>query len=284
MKTGLVLEGGAMRGLFTCGVLDVLMENEIQFDCAIGVSAGAGFGVNYKSKQPRRAVSYSLFYADDPRFGSWSSFFKTGNMYDADFCYHDMHIHDVPFDFETFKNNPMEFYVVATDIKTGEPVYHKMVDGGFEDLEWIRASAAMPLVSEVVELEGHPLLDGGVADAIPLHYLESQGYDRNVVVLTQPRKFTKERNQFIPMMRQKYKDNVALIEDMESRHIRYNQVRKEIFEKEAQGDLFVIAPEAPLNIPAKTSDQSQLIRVYESGRIAANKVLDDLKNYLNRTK
>jgi predicted patatin/cPLA2 family phospholipase len=283
MKTGLVLEGGAMRGMFTCGVIDVLMENNVTFDGAVGVSAGAGYGVNYKSKQPRRAVGYTLFYADDPRFGSWRSLIKSGNMYDADFCYHDMHIHDVPFDFETFKNNPMEFYVVATDIKTGKPVYHKMTDGGFEDLEWIRASASMPLVSQVVELEGHELLDGGIADAIPLHFLESKGYDRNVVILTQPRKFIKERNQFIPMIRQKYKNDTHLLEDMESRHIRYNALRKEIFEREAKGELFVIMPEAPLNIPSKTADHEALIRVYESGRIVANKVLDDLIKYLNRT-
>lgn len=280
MKTGLVLEGGAMRGLFTCGVMDVLLEHQITFDGAIGVSAGACFGVNYKSRQIGRAIRYNLKYINDDRYGTFSSLLHSGNMFDAQFAYHDMtHFLD-PFDFETFIKNPMEFYCVATDLDTGKPVYHKMVDAHYHDLEWVRASSSMPLVSQVVEIDGYRLLDGGIADAIPLSYMETLGYDRNVVILTQPKGYVKERNKLIPLMAIKYKNDPHLIEDMESRHYRYNQLTQDIYSREEKGELFVIAPPAPLHIPANTKERSELIRVYECGRQDANMKLEALKQYL----
>ena len=180
------MEGGAMRGMFTCGVIDVMQEAGITFDGAIGVSAGAVLGCNYKSEQIGRAYRYTRQYCKDYRYGSMKSFRKTGNAYDVDFCYHEIPEKLDVFDKEAFKANPMIFYAVATDVVTGKAVYHKCSDGEREDIEWLRASASMPLVSRVVNINGHNLLDGGIGDSIPLKFMEEQGFDRNVVILTQP--------------------------------------------------------------------------------------------------
>ena len=172
MKTGLVMEGGAMRGLFTAGVIDVMMENGISFDGAIGVSAGAAFGCNYKSGQPGRVLRYNLRFCKDPRFCSVRSLIKTGDMFGADFCYREIpYEHDL-FDYKAYAESPMEFHVVCTDVDTGEAVYKKCdaLDG--EQMEWLRASASLPLAARIVEIDGKGYLDGGIADSVPLKYFE----------------------------------------------------------------------------------------------------------------
>ena len=194
MKTGLVMEGGAMRGLFTAGVIDVMMEEEIEFDGAIGVSAGAAFGCNYKSKQIGRALRYNINYCKDKRYCSMKSLITTGNLYGAEFCYHELPDKLDIFDCETFENNPMEFYLVCTDVLTGKPVYKKCEKADYDCLEWMRASASMPLASKVVEIDGYKMLDGGVSDSVPLKYFESIGYDRNIVILTQPKSYRKKNS------------------------------------------------------------------------------------------
>ena len=149
-KTALILEGGAMRGMFTCGVLDVMMRHGIAFDAAAGISAGAVFGCNYKSGQAGRAVRYNKQYCGDPRYCSLRSLLKTGDLYGADFCYRELpDVLDV-FDRKAFRENPMAFYVGATDVRSGRCVYHECSDGGAEDMLWLRASASMPVVSRPV--------------------------------------------------------------------------------------------------------------------------------------
>ena len=203
MKKGLILEGGAMRGMFTAGVIDVMMENRILFDGAVGVSAGAAFGCNYKSGQIGRVIRYNTKYCNDPRYCGIRSLIRTGNLYNTDFCYGEVPLKQDVFDFDAYKNNPMAFYVVCTDIETGKAVYRKydgMEDHGFD---WIRASASMPLVSQIVEIDGQKLLDGGIADSIPVRFFERIGYDRNIVVLTQPADYQKKKNRLMPLIRQK---------------------------------------------------------------------------------
>ena len=163
VKTGLVLEGGAMRGMYTAGILDVLMEEKIQVDGVIGVSAGAVFGCNYKSGQIGRTLRYNMKFCGDKRYGTLHSLLKTGDIYDVDLCYHQIPEILDPFDNEAFVKNPAEFFVVCTDVETGKAVYHKCTDCGRDDLKWMQASASMPLVSKVVEIDGYKLLDGGVA-------------------------------------------------------------------------------------------------------------------------
>ena len=179
MKTALIMEGGAMRGLFSCGVLDVFLENDIRFDAAAGISAGAVFGCNFKSRQHGRALRYNKRYCRDPRYCSFRSLLKTGDLYGADFCYRELPDVLDPFDRRAFRDNPMDFYIGATDIESGEVVYHRCTDGGATDMDWMRASASMPAVSRPVEIGGRLYLDGGMVDALPYGYMRDLGFDRN---------------------------------------------------------------------------------------------------------
>jgi len=269
MKIGLVMEGGAMRGMFTAGVIDVFMENGITFDGAIGVSAGATFGCNIKSGQIGRAIRYNCKYCNDSRYGSVKSFLKTGDIFDVKFCY-DTIVNELDiWDVEAFSNNPMEFWAVATDVETGEARYHKLTDGKEHDITWIRASASIPLVSNIVEIDGYKLLDGGVADSVPLEFFESQGYEKNVVVLTQPDDYRKSKYKTIPLAKLKYKYFPKFIEVFSNRHIRYNENIQYVRDREALGKAFVIRPKHKLDIHSAEKDPKKLIGAYEEGRVAA---------------
>ena len=191
MKSGLVLEGGAMRGLFTAGVIDVWMTAGITFDGLVGVSAGACFGCNYKSRQPGRVIRYNKRLAKDPRYCSWRSLLKTGDLFNVDFCYREIPFELDPFDVAAYEANPMEFHLSVTDCATGKPVYRRLDRADAEAFRWIQASASMPLVSRPVEIDGREYLDGGLSDGIPLAYFERMGFDRNVVVTTRPHGYRK---------------------------------------------------------------------------------------------
>lgn len=273
MKTGLIMEGGAMRGLFTAGAIDVLMENGIEFDGAIGVSAGAAFGCNYKSRQIGRVIRYNTRFVLDKRYGSFRNLLRTGNFYSTEFCYGEVPLSYDVFDFDAYVRNPMDFYVVATDIETGRAVYHKY--GGWEDhgFDWIRASASMPLVSQIVEIDGQKLLDGGIADSIPLKYFQSIGYAKNVVILTQPKGYIKTPNRAMPLIRAKYRAYPKLVEALANRHIVYNKTLAFIEEAEQKGDVFVIRPEAPLPVSRTENDPEKLRAAYQLGRAAADESL-----------
>lgn len=280
MKKGLILEGGAMRGMFTAGVIDVMMENEIVFDGAIGVSAGAAFGCNYKSGQIGRVLRYNIKYCRDKRFSGIGSLIKTGNIYNTDFAYGEVPLkHDV-FDFEAYESSPMDFYVVCTDIETGEAVYHNylgMEDHGFD---WIRASASMPLVSQIVEIDGRKLLDGGMADSIPVKYFEDLGYNRNIAILTQPENYIKKKNSLMPLIRIKYKNYPRLIETMENRHLMYNQTLSYISQREKEGNLFVIRPKEKLQIGKIEKNPEKLKEIYELGRETVLPRIPEMKEFL----
>ncbi len=280
VKRGLIMEGGAMRGMFTCGVLDVLMENDIKFDGAIGVSAGATFGCNIKSGQIGRALRYNKKYCRDPRYCSLQSLLKTGDLYGADFCYRELPETLDPFDSEAFRKNPMEFYAVATDVLTGKAVYHKCTDGGENDITWIRASASMPLVSKPVKIDGHALLDGGIVDSIPYAYLEKLGYNRNMIILTQPDGYVKRKSAAFPLMWIMLRRYPKIAEAMSVRHKRYNRQMEEVKEREASGNAFIIRPPEDLKISRTEKDPEELERVYQTGRIEAEKRLSDLRSFL----
>ncbi len=280
-KKGLILEGGAMRGMFTTGVLDVFLENGITFDGMIGVSAGATFGCNFKSKQAGRAIRYNIKYAHDRRYCSFYSLFTSGDLYNADFCYNVLPNQLDPFDYETFDNDPMEFYVGTTNAETGEPLYKK-IPNSREGMDWIRASASMPGVSKPVEIDGRLLLDGGIADSVPIEYFESIGYKKNVVVLTQPRDFTKQPVSFFPLMKFLLRRHPKLIEAVAVRHEKYNEQRKYIFSREKAGAAFIICPEKPLGISRTEKNVDELERVYQEGRATAEKNLDKIKDFLRR--
>lgn len=280
IKKGLILEGGAMRGMFTAGVLDVLMENDIKFDGVIGVSAGATFGCNYISKQIGRTIRYNKKYCRDKRYCSFRSLVKTGDLYGEDFCYNKIPNELDPFDNDAFRKSDVEFFVVATDIESGKPVYKKYDVDDPDALKWMRASASMPLASRMVEIGNKKFLDGGMADSIPVKAFEDMGYNKNVVVLTQPDGYVKKKNSALPIIRLKYKKFPKLIETMENRHIMYNETTDYIKEKESRGELFVIRPELPLNVGHIEHSTAKLEEAYQQGRKAAQNNLDKLNEYL----
>lgn len=282
MKTGIVLEGGAMRGMFTAGVMDVLMENDITFDGGIGVSAGAVFGCNLKSKQHGRVIRYNLKYCRDWRYSSMRSLIETGSLYGAEFCYTELPYELDIFDILTYRANPMEFYCGCTDMETGKPVFKKLEKGDGEDLYWFMASASMPIVSEPVKIRQWKLLDGGISDSIPLRFLEKKGYDRNVVVLTQPYNYVKKPNKALPLIKRVYKDNPGLIRALETRHIRYNRETAYIKSRAASGDVFLICPPEPLRIGSTEHDPMELIRVYDIGRRTMLAQVQALKEFLKK--
>lgn len=282
MKTGLILEGGAMRGLFTAGVMDVMMENGITYDGAVGVSAGAAFGCNYKSGQIGRVIRYKTAYIRDKHYCGMGVLLRTGNYYSTDFCYGRVPYELDPFDFAAYEQNPMEFYVVATDILTGEAVYHKYEGREESGFDWIRASASMPLVSKNVEIDGRLLLDGGIADSIPVRFFESIGYTRNVAVLTRPRDYRKSPGSMQSLIKLKYRRYPKLVEAMANRHTVYNETLDYIAAREEQGALFVIRPDAPLPVSQTERDPKKLRTAYEIGRETATRQLPALQNFLMR--
>lgn len=280
MKHGLVLEGGGMRGLFTAGIMDVMMENHIEFDGIIGVSAGASFGCNYKSRQPGRVLRYNLAYRKDPRFMGIRSFIKTGNIVGAEFAYHTLPTQLDVFDDDTYIANPAEFHVVCTDMLTGEPVYKRIDVTDRTGREWIRASGSMPLVSRPVCIDGYKLLDGAIADSIPLQYFQSKGYTRNIVILTQPKGFQKHLSKAFPLMRLWLRRYPKFLKAIQSRHVMYNEQLKYIEREEAKGDTLLIYPPHPLDIGRIEQNEEAIRRVYQTGRDTAEKLLPDIKAFM----
>ena len=279
-KTGLVLEGGAMRGMFTAGVLDVMMENGITFDGVMGVSAGAVFGCNYKSGQIGRSIRYNLQFCGDPRYCSFESLIKTGDLYGVDFCYDEIPNKLDPFDSDAFKANPMPFYAVCTNVETGKAIHPLVENGDDKDMQYFRASASMPLVSRVVEVDGRKLLDGGITDSIPLRSMERRGYPRNVVVLTQPLGYRKKKSSMIPLVQLTMRQYPNLIKAMEVRHIRYNRQTAYVREQELAGKAFVIRPPQDLGISRTENDPAELRRVYDMGRAEMERRLPELREFL----
>jgi len=281
LKTGLIMEGGAMRGMFTCGVLDVFLENGITFDGAIGVSAGAVFGCNFKSRQLGRPFRYNRNYCRDWRYCSIRSLIRTGDLFGEEFCYHELPDVLDPFDSDTFQNNPMEFFVAATNVRTGEPVYHLCRDGKSSDIEWLRASASMPLAARIVETDGMELLDGGITDPVPYRYMENRGYDRNVMILTQPKGYHKRRFRLMAAIHTVYKRYPKLADAMEQRHIVYNRQLAEVREREQKRSAIVIRPPESLGIGHVSHNPAELERVYRIGREEANRRLSEIRTYLH---
>lgn len=280
MKTGLILEGGAMRGLFTAGVMDVLMENVIVFDGAVGVSAGAAFGCNYKSGQIGRVLRYNKRFCQDKRYCGLGCLLKTGNIYSTEFCYGEVPLELDIFDFEAYRKNPMEFYVVCTDIETGLPVYYNYTGLEQNGFDWIRASASLPLVANIVEIEGQKFLDGGIADSIPVKFFESKGYLRNVAVLTQPENYQKQPNKALPLIRLKYRKYPEFVKAAANRHNMYNEELAYVKQQEKNGNLFVLRPKKPLPVSRVEKDPEKLQQAYEIGRCTAGENLAALQAFL----
>ena len=280
MKKGLVLEGGGMRGLFTAGILDVFMENGVKFDGIVGVSAGATFGCNYKSHQAGRVLRYNMRFRKEPRYMGLRSLITTGDLVGAEFAYHILPTELDVFDVETYRNDPTEFHIVCTDVHTGDAIYHRINDFTHEEYEWIRASASMPIVSRPVSVGGYELLDGGISDSIPLRYFESEGFMRNIVILTQPKGFTKKRTKLIPVFKAVMRKYPAIIEAMDRRHIMYNRELEYIDQQQSEGKCLVICPDDTLPISRTSQNPRKMQTVYDMGRKAGEENLLRVRRFL----
>lgn len=280
IKTGIVLEGGGMRGMYTCGILDVLMENHIFLDGMVGVSAGIAFGCNYKSRQSGRALRYNVRFARDKRYSGIRSLLKTGNYYNAWFAYHLVPTHYDVFDFNAFEESPMECYAVCFDVKTGEGVYQRLDRVNNDFFEWIRASASMPVVAQPVEVGGRLLLDGGLADSIPLQFMIDKGYKRNVVILTREDGYRKTAEHGMWLMKPLLRKWPKVIDALRERPAIYNKQLQQVREEERKGNAFVFRPLKPLDVSRTTHDPEEMNRVYQQGRQEALQRLDDLKKFL----
>ncbi len=279
-KIGLVLEGGGLRGMFTCGVIDVMMDNGITFDGAVGVSAGAAFGVNIKSGQRGRGIRYNLQMAGDKRYMSLRSLLFTGNLFNAEFCYHTVPCEIDIFDTEAFARNPMEFIAVCTDIRTGEPVYHVMDHIDYDELEWIRASASLPLVAQPVHVGGYVLLDGGLVDSIPLKFMQQHGYERNITVLTQPMGYRKTLSKHMGIMKLATRSYPKVYELLQKRPDMYNAELDYVQSEAAQGRTLLIAPSAKLDVGRVEMKREKLQKVYDEGRRVCEKMIPQIKEFM----
>ena len=278
MSVGLALEGGAMRGLYTAGILDVWIEQGIRVDGLFGVSAGAIFGANLFSGQKGRGLRYNLRYMPDKRYMSLRSLLTTGDLISRDFAYYRISKELDPFDEAAFERYGGEFYAVATNVMTGEPECIR-VDNVMEQLEVLRASAALPFVSKTVELNGKRYLDGGVSDSIPVRECMERGYDRVVVILTQPADYRKQpmNPAFIRLCYARYP---KLREALLRRHDVYNAQCEEVARLEAKGRVFVIRPESALGIGRLERDPARLQAVYDRGTADGLRTLPVLRAYL----
>ena len=280
MKTGLVLEGGALRGLFSAGIMDVLMEHGVAFDGIVGVSAGACFGCNYKSGQAGRVLRYNLRYAHDPRYCSLWSLLTTGGIFGPRFAYYTLPLRLDPFDVEAFDRNPMEFHLVATDVESGKAVYQRFDRFREEMLDWILASSAMPIVSKIVPIGQQLLLDGGIADSIPLQYFQQQGFERNVVILTQPADYQKTPLGHLWFIRRALRRYPVLLKAWERRHEMYNAELRYIAEQQATGNTLILCPEHTLPIGHLSHSRRKMRETYDLGRELAKKELARIQAFV----
>ena len=279
MKVGLVLEGGAMRGLYTAGVLDVFLENEdIKIDKIIGVSAGALFGVNYKSRQKGRTLRYNLKYAKDERYMGFKSLVKTGDIVNKEFCYDELPNKLDVFDNETYKKTPEEFYAVVTNLDTGKPEYIKINDAQ-KDIEYLRASGSMPYVSKIVKIGDKKYLDGGTADSIPVDEMIKMDVDKVIVVLTRPLEYRKKKSSK-RISKWYYKRYPNYIDTLNNRYKMYNDEVEKVISLEKDKKIFVIRPSRLVDIKRIERDTLKLKEMYDLGVEDAKNSLKDLKNYL----
>lgn len=281
MKVGLVLEGGAMRGMFTAGVLDVMLENNIEIDGIIGVSAGALFGPNYFSKQKGRVIRYSKRFAKDKRYISMLNLLLTGNAVSKHFAYYKVQRKLDKFDNETFMKTGKPFWAVATNVKTGGPEYFEITDPN-KDMEKLRASSAIPLSSKMVKVNGKKYLDGGVSDGIPLEKMQELGFDKIIVVLTQPYKYRKKQMaaKKLRMINIRYHRYPQLINTITNWYLNYNKTLEKIIDLEKKKEIFVIRPSKKIWVPLIERDANHLQEIYDLGISEGQKVLNDLKKYL----
>ena len=281
MKIGLVLEGGGMRGLFSAGVLDALLDlKELSINGIVGVSSGALFGVNYVSKQKERAVRYNKKYADDKRYMGLHSWITTGNAVNKDFAFYELPYKLDVFDNETFKKAETDFYVVMTNVESGKPEY-VLIEDAFAQMEYLRATSALPFASKIIEINGKKYLDGGISDSIPIDFCESLGYDKIIAVLTRPEGTYKE-DKLGFLYKLVYRKYPNLVNSLLNMATDYEKVLAKIKDLENKGKIFVVRPPEVLKIGRLEKNRDKIQKVYDTGLNTGLKELDNIVKYLNK--
>ena len=280
MKVGLVLEGGAMRGMYTAGVLDVLMENNVRVDGIVGVSAGALFGVNYPSRQIGRVIRYNKRFSPDKNYiGLWP-LLKEGNIVSTQFAYNEVPRKLDIFDDGAFRASGIPFYAVVTNLQTGEGEY-LLLESVFEQMDILRASGSMPFVSRPVLWQGKRYLDGAIADSIPYRWMADQGYEKRIVVLTRQEGYRKKpMNQALCKLI--YRKWPKFVQKLLTRHSAYNAALDELQQWRSEGKAFVLRPSQEIKIGRVEKDPEKLQAVYDLGRKDAQAQLDQLQEYLQK--
>lgn len=266
-----------MRGIYTAGVLDAFMDHQVTFDGVMGVSAGAIHGASYVSLQRGRSIRYYLKYMKDPRFMSFRSLLKTGDLVGAQFCYHDLPEKLDVYDYQAFEQSPMRFYVVCTNVKTGKAEYIFMEN--MRNIAYLQASASMPLVSRIVEIGGKKLLDGGVADSIPYRRFYKMGYQKQVVVLTRPKGYRKKPSS-MKLAKRLYRKYPKFLEAMAYRYIQYNRTVKELEYLEKTGKILLIRPSKDPRLGRMEKSKRKVKAVYHLGYQDAMAKMEQIKAYL----
>ena len=280
-KSVLVLEGGAMRSLFTSGVLDVLMDNNIDIDCTVGVSAGALVGSNYISNQKGRTAKININYCNDNKYIGVGAIKNNKGLVGFDYLFGGEIAKYNPFDEKEFLNSKKRFVTGITNCITGKTEYYdKSPENTYKLLQ---ASSSMPLVSKVVEINGKPYLDGAIDCNVPIDWALEQGYERIVVVLTRNKDYRKNpvSNKMRKMYKLVYKKYPNLLKTMYDRPDKYNQTYDKIDQLEKENKIFVFRPENNVDISRLERDQDKLKALYEEGKNETENRLSDLKKYLN---
>lgn len=281
IKAALVLEGGALRGMYTSGVLDTFLKNNMEFECVAGVSAGALNAMSYISKQPGRSAKINLEYCDDPRYIGRKAFIKNKGIIGYDYLFGDISENKVPFDYKSFENTNQRFIIVTTNCEKAETEY--LEKSNCNDLfKAAQASSSMPLASAMVEINNNHYLDGAVITSIPVKWALEQGYEKIVVVLTRDKTYRKPMlsNKMKKLYKLAYHKYPKLIEKLNTMPERYNKLQEELIDLEKEGKIFIIRPEKEVTVSRLEKDKEKLENLYKEGIAEAEKNLDALKEYL----
>ncbi|KPU27934.1 patatin [Caloranaerobacter sp. TR13] len=279
VKAGLVLEGGGMRGCYTSGVLDFFMEKDLYFPYIIGVSAGACNASSYISRQKGRSIKINLDYAKDDRYISYKNLITKGSIFGMDFIFNEIPNKLVPFDFETFNKAKEKFIIVATDCKTGQPVYFDK-DECEDVIKAIKASSSLPFVAPIVEIEGKFLLDGGIADPLPIKKSIEDGNKKNVIVLTRNREYRKSPFKLKKLLKIIYSEYPGIIDAMLNRYKIYNNTLEYIEKLESEKKVFVIRPTKDMKVDRIERDVNKLKELYEMGYEDARRCYEEMMDWI----
>ncbi|MDR3271210.1 MAG: patatin family protein [Peptococcaceae bacterium] len=279
-NVGLVLEGGGMRGLFSCGVLDFFLDQELIFPYVIGVSAGACNAASYISRQKGRNKTVNIDYIRDPRYLSLRNYWRERSLFGMDFLFQEIPIRLVPYDFTAYAASEQQYVIGTTDCRSGQACYFSKTETQADVMQLLRASSSLPFFSPIVHYQGKALLDGGVADPIPLNQARKDGYARNVLILTRDIDYRKSPAHTRWLGYRFYQAYPELVETMARRHEVYNQTLTEILQGEAAGELFVIRPQDEIKVGRMERDTNKLTWLYEAGYQTAEGQYVSLQRWL----